>query len=282
LNKTFTKKLLESIIGILILKKMEFIFCNNCHLKNNLNSKFCSNCGSKLEQSTLKKDEMNFSSKSDLIFFPIEIGIQHIESSNYVIPKAEKNIVTLNFENGIYEGEIRNNLFHGFGKFTFTAGVAYEQISEKQRLVNGDIYEGEWVEGFKHGFGVYRFNTGDIYEGNWIKDIRTGLGKYYFQTGGKYEGEFLNNFINGKGKSILTNGNVYEGEYFYDKFHGFGKMTYSDGVYVGYWEYGKRHGKGKFTHPNGNIYEGDFANDTSNGKGVVIFFNDLNYIKYVG
>jgi len=261
---------------------MESIVCKNCHLKNNLNSKFCSNCGTKLEQSTMNKEEKNSSSKSDLILFPIELDIQHIYSSDNAQPKAEKNIVTLNFENGIYEGEIKNNLFHGFGKFMWTAGVIHENFSEKQRLLNGDIYEGGWVEGFKHGFGVYRFNNGDIYEGNFIKDIKSGLGKYYFQTGEKFEGEFLNNFINGKGKSILPNGNVYEGEYSYDKFHGFGKMTYSDGVYVGYWEYGKRHGKGKFTHPNGNIYEGDFANDSSTGKGVFIFFNDINYIKYVG
>ena len=33
--------------------------------------------------------------------------------------------------------------------------------------INGDVYEGEYVDGLKEGFGVYRWASGSKYEGNW-------------------------------------------------------------------------------------------------------------------
>jgi hypothetical protein len=33
------------------------------------------------------------------------------------------------------------------------------------RLKGGDEYHGEWMNGIKHGKGVYMFNNGDSYEG---------------------------------------------------------------------------------------------------------------------
>jgi len=37
---------------------------------------------------------------------------------------------------------------------------------------NGDIYEGEWVGGEKHGQGVYSYNDGGNYSGNWKKMMK--------------------------------------------------------------------------------------------------------------
>jgi hypothetical protein len=33
----------------------------------------------------------------------------------------------------------------------------------------GDIYEGEFREGKRHGVGMYRYANGDAYEGQWRK-----------------------------------------------------------------------------------------------------------------
>jgi hypothetical protein len=35
---------------------------------------------------------------------------------------------------------------------------------------NGDKYQGGWLEGMKHGFGVYEFADGSVYEGEWAKN----------------------------------------------------------------------------------------------------------------
>jgi len=34
-------------------------------------------------------------------------------------------------------------------------------------MENGDMYDGEWKKGVKHGWGRYAFANGDIYEGMW-------------------------------------------------------------------------------------------------------------------
>lgn len=42
--------------------------------------------------------------------------------------------------------------------------------------VNGDIYEGNWVNGEKNGKGTAYFKNGDIYEGEWVKGLPDGFG----------------------------------------------------------------------------------------------------------
>lgn len=40
-------------------------------------------------------------------------------------------------------------------------------------FVNGDKYEGDWVEGLKEGFGIFT-TEGSKYEGNWSNDEKDG------------------------------------------------------------------------------------------------------------
>lgn len=54
-------------------------------------------------------------------------------------------------DGGIYEGEFKNNKFHGFGVLT----------SEIY------IYEGNWENNKKNGFGEYIYNDGRIFKGNY-------------------------------------------------------------------------------------------------------------------
>lgn len=49
-----------------------------------------------------------------------------------------------------YEGSLLNNLFHGFGKFTWA---------------NNDIYIGEWKQGKMEGEGEFKHNDGHILKG---------------------------------------------------------------------------------------------------------------------
>jgi len=43
----------------------------------------------------------------------------------------------------VYEGEFKNNLMHGFGRFTFPDGKQYEGFYENDK---------------KHGFGVFHWS----------------------------------------------------------------------------------------------------------------------------
>ncbi|MEL0031055.1 MAG: hypothetical protein VW778_09420, partial [Betaproteobacteria bacterium] len=54
---------------------------------------------------------------------------------------------------------------------------------------------GEWVEGAQTGKGTYRFGkkskwAGATYEGDWLNGRRHGLGKYTSGSGEVYDGEW--------------------------------------------------------------------------------------------
>jgi len=71
---------------------------------------------------------------------------------------ANKNQTTLTGKNdaGItwtYTGEVRNELFHGKGKITWSSG---------------EVYEGDFVDSKMHGKGKYTWANGKVYEGDWV------------------------------------------------------------------------------------------------------------------
>ena len=62
------------------------------------------------------------------------------------------------------------------------------------------VYEGEFVQGLRHGQGTMVYENGDIYEGGWVTGKRTGPdgqateGIYVAHMGNEvYQGEFLDN-----------------------------------------------------------------------------------------
>jgi len=123
-------------------------------------------------------------------------------------------------------------------------------------------YTGEVRQGLFHGKGKITWSNGEIYEGDWVYGKRTGKGKYTFANGNVYEGDFVDGKWHGKGKIIWTNGNVYEGDWVYNKLTGKGKYTWANGdVYDGYWVDGKQANKEKFLsaiNNSGNVsLEGD-------------------------
>jgi hypothetical protein len=124
----------------------------------------------------------------------------------------------------MYDGEWKNDLYHGFGT---------------QTIKNGQVkYVGEFKEGKRHGHGTLE-NGGHKYTGAFVNDEFHGKGRYENPDKGRImEGDFEHNeFI--RGKMYLEDGSVYEGE------HNQGLM----------------HGAGSITYPNGNVYVGTFEND---------------------
>lgn len=152
--------------------------------------------------------------------------------------------------NGVkYEGEFKNSLFDGRGKYTSDAF----------------IYEGIWKEGKLHGQGTLTRTNGNIYIGEFKDGKKHGLGTKTLSNGTKYVGEWKNNFPDGQGKYV-------SGDFYY--FGGFKKESYhGDGIwmnnrtgakYVGKFENDKRHGFGtlstEFFDVEGLFSNGKFIN----------------------
>ena len=60
-----------------------------------------------------------------------------------------------------YDGEWLDGTYHGYG-------VHLEP--------NGDRYSGQWANGQKHGKGIYELKSGDVFEGIWQDDQKHGYG----------------------------------------------------------------------------------------------------------
>ncbi|KAL4500677.1 hypothetical protein ABPG72_003101 [Tetrahymena utriculariae] len=79
-------------------------------------------------------------------------------------------------------------------------------IKQTIKYKNGNIYEGDVLDGKKHGYGVFIFSNQQKYEGEWQNNKRHGKGTQYFQNGSiKYQGQWQD-----------------------DQYHGFGTLFYKD------------------------------------------------------
>jgi len=162
--------------------------------------------------------------------------------------------------------------------FTADSEAARENGSQnfsglgKAQYLNGDAYDGSYVEGFRKGKGTYVWKKfGDSYEGEWGGQ---GLEKNLHQD---------------------------------NKKHGFGKMTYRNlggdeeedaggdddavkmprgGTYLGWYHNGVRgcaeeldpaeskQSQGTFTYANGDIYVGQWRKGKKHGKGTYFYAKD--------
>ena len=172
------------------------------------------------------------------------------------------------FNNGeLYEGDIIDGKFEGKGKYIY---------------LNGEYYIGQFKEGLRNGNGVLYYKNGKIkYDGNFVNDKFEGKGKYIWENGDYYEGDFKNGLNEGKGKEFYSNGNLkYEGDFINDNYEGNGKFIYEEGdYYEGEFKEGLKDGKGIMYYKDGKIqYEGDFVKGKFEGKGKYIYENGDYYV----
>jgi len=123
--------------------------------------------------------------------------------------------------------------------------------------------EGGYVDlnGNLQGRFIVHYASGNIFEGNYENDLRSGYGKLTWSDGDIYEGNWKNGAKNGYGKMTWSGGDVYEGNWKNDYQNGYGKLTWSDGdIYEGNWKNGAKNGYGKNTWSDGDVYEGNWEN----------------------
>ena len=114
-----------------------------------------------------------------------------INDFNKIKYSNEKQI--LYYDDGRYEGDVKNDKIEG-------KGIMYYN--------NGDRYEGDYKNDKKEGKGNYYWNDGTRYEGDWKNGKREGKGIYYWNDGTRYEGDYKNDKAEGKGIYYYKNGKI--------------------------------------------------------------------------
>nr|XP_029138007.1 ankyrin repeat and MYND domain-containing protein 1 [Labrus bergylta] len=105
-----------------------------------------------------------------------------------------------------------------------------------QEWLDGSRYEGEFVNGLKHGKGRYTWVNGEFYEGFFYKDYKHGDGLYRWPTGHKFTGKFYLNRKEGYGRQMFPDGATFQGLYHADLKFGPGVLSDPDGCEdVGLW-----------------------------------------------
>jgi hypothetical protein len=109
-----------------------------------------------------------------------------------------------------------------------------EKLNGRHKFVysNGDVYDGEWVNGKKQGTGTYTRADGSVYDGEYNRDRKHGKGRCTWVNGNAYIGHWVDGVQQGQGTLTCPDGRRYEGE----------------------WYGGKQHGKGTFSNKEGDVY----------------------------
>ena len=119
--------------------------------------------------------------------------------------------------------------FWGWTTASFKGKVEY-------RYPNGDLYVGEVHGQSFNGKGkMFWKSTGNIYEGDWVYGFRTGKGRFTWADGTYHEGDFVRGKYEGYGIHIYTDGYKYEGQFKDGKRHGKGVLTAPDGTAIEYY-----------------------------------------------
>lgn len=196
--------------------------------------------------------------------------------------------------------------------FDLSTGLLYREAFVD--VDTGEIYEGEWYNGHRHGRGIVLYADGLMYEGMWYKGKEHGKGDLMLSDRTiVYTGDWYEGYFHGQGTYHFPNGDIYTGDWKEGIRHGRGEYVYkylkfpklsglisssssSSGTtsnttssssgesenaaetkYSGDWRDNRRHGKGRFTWADGSFYEGDWENDLRHGRGVLELSNGFKY-----
>jgi hypothetical protein len=165
-------------------------------------------------------------------------------------------------DGAIYRGAMRGTSLHGKGEY----------VSKSFK------YQGEFLDGLKHGAGTYVWDNGDRYDGSFGQDRPDGRGKYHFANGDTYEGEVKAGVIVGRGSYATKGGDTFEGSFVGGKPHGVGVYTFANGDrYEGEMDQGRLQGRGRYVSKAGERIEAPFVDGKAQGIGTYHFANGDRY-----
>ena len=151
-----------------------------------------------------------------------------------------------------YIGYYKNDLASGIGKY----------------IDGNEIYEGEFINDYAFGYGIYKKDDNIIYEGEWVNDSQQNYGIEKWKDGSKYFGQYKDGKKNGIGTYIWGDGYKYEGEWVNNYLEGYG-IYYDNNnfIYIGQWKKNYKEGFGELLWSD-KKYIGFFSNDKKNGFGI--------------
>lgn len=157
----------------------------------------------------------------------------------------------------------QGNLLTGSGRVSWT---------------NGDTYNGELLQGKRHGQGEFVWANGQRFRGDWVQDVPHGKGVMKFASGNQYEGEIAQGEPHGEGRMVFASGDSFQGQFVKGKPNGRGTYRWTNGqTYEGPWSDDQPNGVGVLTYANGNRYEGALRNGTPDGQGKLGFASGDQY-----
>ena len=152
-------------------------------------------------------------------------------ANNNEVKEAEKlyyfykNIDVSSPSAKIYGNKILNNDILNTSSINKQSSTSSSSSSKLPNCV-GSYNEKTWT----NCYGIYKWSTvNERYEGEFLNGKRHGFGSYFYANGSKYIGEWSNDRTNGKGTMIFASGAKYIGEVKNGKRHGQGSYFYADG-----------------------------------------------------
>jgi hypothetical protein len=105
-----------------------------------------------------------------------------------------------------YRGEMKGEIAHGRGTYTFATGEVRTGLWENGVMIRGTAYyvdDGRYIGHFKdsarHGRGTFFYPDGGKYVGEWRNDMRVGNGTLTTPSGSGFSGVFKNDVPDGRG-----------------------------------------------------------------------------------
>ncbi len=202
-----------------------------------------------------------------------------IKDCEHLILYESVKVENLILHKGIYDGEIRYGLMHGFGHFESTREFGLSNEVSK--------YTGIYCLDKMHIKGEITYRNNDVYSGQISWDAPKGKGVFTKSTGMTLVGEFEGTTLVTDSYAEIrdpdpTDGWYYKGTVSKNQPSGEGKMTYPDGYeYIGSFEKGMRSGKGVLTHEDEGVqdhkYEGNWQDNLKHGEGEEYKSGELRY-----
>ena len=273
---------------------------NNNIIFNNNNSKFNNNIiidnkqNNSANYNIFNNDNINFNIANNN---NILNSLNNADSGFFLFKNENSSNSQQNEKKPIYFGQLKDGKYHG--------------DKCKLQYPNGDIYEGSFREGFRHGQGkLTNKNNSYCYDGLWEYDKKNGKcvekiddetfygyykngvrdGKCTIKYNNNNNIKFVGNFKDGKrdgyGVYIFQETHkTYKGQFKNNSFEGEGEIIGDNGYYFkGEFLGGLRHGDNCIEKKEGiREYKGSFRRDKMNGKGVYYwYFGENNGDIYEG
>lgn len=102
------------------------------------------------------------------------------EDKDVVVQSRDKQASSLTNQNKDSKFKLRSSLSDSIAKGQMANGMV-EFIFE-----NGVIYQGQELNGQRHGWGKQTFEDGSSYQGMWLHDLPNGRGVFLQADGGRY------------------------------------------------------------------------------------------------